>query len=160
MRRKRSTLSRLCDQLTKSLQRMRAEHVACRFERCGPPASLSSIVIPFTTMASADVYGFAHGDLETARRAIENALSIRLEEAQESMPPGGCYFRGAVPSGPWVQLRRNGGAYLRWQGDPSHPWYPEYGVLMWAWGPAKESIAQRLQHDVPGLSFLEKKETM
>jgi hypothetical protein len=58
------------------------------------------ILSPFATMAAADIYGFAHEDLETARRAIERALSIRLEEAQESMPPGGCYYRGSVPSGP------------------------------------------------------------
>jgi hypothetical protein len=111
-------------------------------------------------MAAADIYGFAHEDLETARRAIERALSIRLEEAQESMPPGGCYFRGSVPSGPRVQLRRNSGPYLRWQGDPSHPWYQDYGVLVFVHGPAQEFIARRLQQDVPGLSFLERKDTM
>ena len=139
---------------------MRAGHGGCQFEPLKPPASLSSVVSLFTTMPTADVYGFAHEDLDGARKAIESALSIRLEEAEESMPPAGCYFRGSVPSGPWVQLRRNGGPNLRWQGDPSHPWYPEYGVLVWVWGPAQESVAQRLQHDVPGLSFLEKQETM
>src|SRR5689334_17392169 len=44
-----------------------------------------------STMGTADVYGFAHEDLEGARKAIENALSIRLEGAQESMPPNGSY---------------------------------------------------------------------
>jgi len=58
-------------------------------------------------MASFDIYGFAHEDLEAVRSAIEGALSIRLEEARESMPPGGFYFRASVPSGPSVQIRRN-----------------------------------------------------
>jgi hypothetical protein len=111
-------------------------------------------------MATMDVYGFAEEDLNAARRAIESALSIRLEEAQEESSPGGSYFRGSVPSGPWVQLRRNSGPYQRWQGDPSHPWHAAYGVLVFVHGQAQESIAKCLQHDVPGLSFLEKKETM
>jgi hypothetical protein len=111
-------------------------------------------------MATVDIYGFAHEDLEAARTATESALSIRLEEAQEESSPGGCYFRWYVPDGPCVQLRRNVGPYQRWQGDSSHPWHPDFGVLVFVHGPARESIAQSLQHDVPGLSFLEKKETM
>jgi hypothetical protein len=111
-------------------------------------------------MATMDVYGFAHEDLEGARRAIESALSIRLEEAQESNPPLGSYFRGSVPSGPWVQIRRNSGPHLRWQGDPPHLWYPEYGLLVFVHGPATESIAQCLRRDVPGLLFLERRPTM
>jgi hypothetical protein len=105
-----------------------------------------------------DVYGFVHDDLEAARRAVESALSIRLEEAQDN--PAGCYFRGCIPSGPWVQLRRNSGPFQRWQGDPSNPWHPAYGVLVFVHGSAPESIAQCLQHSVPGLSFLETKATM
>ena len=111
-------------------------------------------------MPTADIYGFAHEDLEGARRAIENALSIRMEEAEETNPPVGSYFRGPVPSGPTVQIRRNSGPHLRWQGDPSHPWYPQYPLLVWVHGPATESIAQCLQRDVPGLIFLETKPTM
>jgi hypothetical protein len=75
------------------------------------------------------------------------------------MPPGGCFFRGSVSSGPWVQIRRNSGAFQRWQGDPSHPWYPDYGLLVFVHGPAPESVAQQFRR-VFGLSFLEKKETM
>jgi hypothetical protein len=105
-----------------------------------------------------DVYGFTHEDLEAARRAVESALPIRFEEAAETNPAG-CYFRGCVPSGPWVQLRRNSGSYQRWQGNPSHPWYPAYGVLVFVHGEAPESIAEPLG-SVRGLSFLETKETM
>jgi hypothetical protein len=105
-----------------------------------------------------DVYGFPHQDLEAARKAVESSLSVRFEQAQET-DPAGLYFRGLVPSGPWVQLRHNSGPYQRWQGDPSHPWYPAYGVLVFVHGDAPESIAERL-HSVPGLSFLETKETM
>ena len=111
-------------------------------------------------MSTMDVYGFAHEDLEAARRAVESALSIRLEEAQEESSPGGRYFRWYVPDGPCVQLRRNSGLYQRWQGRPSHPWHPTFGVLVFVHGPAREPIAQSLQHGVPGLSFLEKKETL
>ena len=107
-----------------------------------------------------DVYGFAHEDLEAARRAVESALSVRLEEAQEESSPGGFYFRWYVPDGPCVQLRRNSGPYQRWQGDPPHPWHAAFAVLVFVHGPARESIAQCLQHDVPGLSFLETKDTM
>jgi hypothetical protein len=111
-------------------------------------------------MGTADVYGFAHEDLEGARRAIENALSIRLEETPEGNPPIGSYFVWSRGSGPWVQIRRNSGPHLRWQGDASHPWYPEYRLLVWVWGPGTESIAGCLQRDVPGLSFLERTPTM
>jgi len=111
-------------------------------------------------MGTADVYGFAHEDLEGARRAIEKALSLRLEEAPESSPPIGSYFVWSVGSGPWMQIRRNSGSHLRWQGDPSHPWYPEYKLLVWVWGPGAEFIAECLQRDVPGLSFLERAPTM
>jgi len=107
-----------------------------------------------------DVYGFAQEDLLAARRSIEGALSICLEEAGENTDSGGCYFRWEFPDGPCVQLRRNSGPYQRWQGDPSNPWYPDYGVLVFVHGPAQESVAERLRHGVPGLTFLEKKETM
>lgn len=107
-----------------------------------------------------NVYGFAHEDLLAARRAVEAALSICLEEAEESIPPGGCYYRWNVADGPCVQLRRNSGPYQRSQGDPSHPWHSDYRILVFVHGPAQESIAHSLQHSVPGLSFLETRETM
>jgi hypothetical protein len=106
-------------------------------------------------MGNADIFGFPHEDLEGARRAIEKALSIRLEEAPEDNPPIGSYYRWYVPEGPCVQLRRNSGPHIRWRGDPSHLWYPQYGLLVWLHGSATESIAERLRHDVPGLIFLE-----
>ena len=110
-------------------------------------------------MATMDVYGFAHEDLRAARTLIEGALAIRLEEAEES-DRSGCYFRWYVPDGPCVQIRSNSGSSLRSGGDPAQPWHPAYGVLLFVHGPARESITERLQHDVPGLSFLERKETM
>ena len=106
-----------------------------------------------------DVYGFAHEDMRAAREAIESALSIRLEEAQES-DGAGYYFRWAALSDPWVQIRSNSGACLRWGGDPPQPWLPAYGVLVFVHGPAQDSVAQRLKNGVPGLSFLERKDTM
>lgn len=106
-------------------------------------------------MPTTDIYGFANDDMEAARTAVERALSIRLEEAQESTQPGGYYFRVDIPSGPTVQLRCNSGPY---QG--SHPWYPAYGVLVFVHGPAPESIADRLKYSVPGLLFLETRESM
>jgi hypothetical protein len=117
------------------------------------------LVSPFATMATMDVYGFADVDLKTARSAIESALSIRLEEAREE-DGAGYYFRGAVPSGPWLQIRSNSGTSLRWHGDPSHPWHSAYRVLVFVHGRAPESIAECLRHSIPGLSFLETKETM
>jgi hypothetical protein len=104
-------------------------------------------------MPTADIYGFKHEDMTAARRAIESALSICLEEAEEGGAAGGCYYRWEFPDGPYVQLRRNSGPYQRWQGDPSNPWYPDFGVLVWVHGPAQESVADRLRHGVPGLSF-------
>jgi hypothetical protein len=62
-----------------------------------------------------------------------------------------------------VQLRRNSGPYQRWQGDPSHPWHPDYGVLVYVHGqdgPVREPTLEILKHDVPGLSFLERMPTM
>jgi hypothetical protein len=109
-------------------------------------------------MPTCDIYGFAHEDIDAARRAIESALSIRLEEVQES-DLAGCYYRMEFQSGPCVQIRRNSGPFLRWQSDPSHPWLPEFGLLVFVHGVAPESIAQHLLR-VPGLSFLEQKETM
>jgi hypothetical protein len=110
-------------------------------------------------MPTADIYGFKHDDIGGARSAIESALSVRFHEGQESDFPGS-YFTIELPSGPTLQLRLNSGPFQRWQGDPSNPWYPEYGVLVWVHGPAQESVADRLRHGVPGLSFLEKKGTM
>jgi len=110
-------------------------------------------------MPTSDIYGFKHEDIEGARKAIESALSIRLHERQESDFPGS-YFIMELPSGPTVQLRLNAGPHQRWNGDPSNPWYPDYGLIVFVHGPAQESVADRLRHSVPGLSFLEKKETM
>ena len=110
-------------------------------------------------MATVDVYGFAHEDMRAAREAIERALSMRLEEAQEN-DGSGYYFRWAAFLDPWVQIRSNAGACLRRGGDPPEPWHPAYGVLVFVHGPAQESVAQRLKNKVPGLSFLERKDTM
>ena len=111
-------------------------------------------------MGTADVFGFAHDDLGAARRAIESALSISLEENEERTPPGGCFYVWYVPDGPCVQLRRNSGPHQRWQGDPSHPWHPDYGVLVYVHGPAREPMVEALKDDVPGLLFLERMQTM
>jgi hypothetical protein len=110
-------------------------------------------------MAAIDVYGFAHEDLNAARKAIESALSIRLEQAKEN-DGSGYYFRWATHSDPWVQIRSNSCPCLRSGGNPPQPWHPAYGVLVFVHGPAQESVAKILRHGVPGLSFLEKKETM
>lgn len=110
-------------------------------------------------MATVDVYGFAHQDLRAAREVVESALSIRLEEAEES-DGSGFYFRWAAVSDPWVQIRSNAGACQRWGGDPPVPWHPAYGVLVFVHGPAQESVGERLRHGVPGIAFLERKGTM
>jgi hypothetical protein len=109
-------------------------------------------------MSTSDIYGFAHEDIDAARRAIESALSLHLEEHLEGDFPG-CYYRLEIPSGPCVQIRRNSGPFIRWIGNPSNRWHPDYGLLVYVHGPAQESIAQQLRR-VPGLAFLEKKETM
>jgi hypothetical protein len=140
--------------LIRSWKRIVQNHLNAVFELT-PECALTVLIY----MATCEIYGFAHENLEAARAAIENALSIQLEEAQEEMPPAGCYFRGSVPSGPSVQIRRNSGAFQRWHGDPSRPWYPGYGLLVFVHGTAPESIAEPLRR-VPGLSFLEQKETM
>ena len=106
-----------------------------------------------------DVYGFAHEDLRAARKVIESALSISFEEAEES-DGSGCYFRWYLPDGPCVQIRSNAGSCLRWGGDPPQSWHPTYQILVFVHGRARESIAERLRHGVPGLSFLEEKATM
>ena len=98
-------------------------------------------------MATMDVYGFAHQDLRAAREVIESALSIRLEEAQESNGSG-FFFRWATFSDPWVQIRSNSGPSQRWGGEPPEPWHPAYGVLVFVHGPAQASVAERLQHGV------------
>lgn len=116
-------------------------------------------VSPLHTMATMDVYGFAHEDLRAARQVIESALSICLQEAEESDGPG-YYFRWCVPEGPCLQIRSNSGSSLRSGGDPPEPWHPAYGVLVFVHGRAREAVTECLQRDVPGLSFLERKETM
>ena len=105
-----------------------------------------------------DVYGFAHEDIDAARRAVEIALSLRLEEAAEEDFPG-CYYWVEIPSGPCVQIRRNSPPFIRWHGDPSNRRHPGYGLLVFVHGTAPESIAQHLRR-VSGLSFLEQKATM
>ena len=110
-------------------------------------------------MATMDIYGFAYEDLRAARKVIESALSICLEEAEES-DGFGYYFRWYVPDGPCVQIRSNSGPSLRWGGNPPEPWHPAYQILVFVHGRARESVTERLQHSVPDLSFLERKETM
>ena len=83
-----------------------------------------------------DVYGFAHEDLEAVRKAVEDVLSIHMEVVQEKNPPIGCHFWGCVPSGPYVQIRRNSGPHQRWQGDPSNLWHPTFGILVFVHGTA------------------------
>jgi hypothetical protein len=109
-------------------------------------------------MGTAHVYGFGHEDIDAARSAVESALSFRLEEHPEADFPG-CYYLAHIPSGPCVQIRRNSPPFIRWQGDPSNRWHPDYGLLVFVHGTAPESAAQHLR-TVPGLSFLEQKETM
>jgi len=82
-----------------------------------------------------------------------------MEQAQEDAYPDYFYYRVELPAGPCVQIRRNSGPFARWQGNPSNPWYSDYGLLVWVHGTAPESIDQYLRR-VPGLSFLEQKETM
>ena len=107
-------------------------------------------------MGTMHVYGFAHQDLRAARKVIESALSICMEEAEESHDPG-YYFRWYVPDGPCVQIRSNYGTSLRWGGGPRQSWHPAYQILVFVHGRARESIVERLRHGVPGLSFLEEK---
>lgn len=106
-----------------------------------------------------DVYGFAHEDLRAARKVVESALSIRMEEAEESNGQG-YSFRWHFQDGLCVQICSNSGTRLRWGGFPPEAWHPTYGVLVFVHGPGRESIAEQLQYGVPGLSFLEMKETM
>jgi hypothetical protein len=42
-------------------------------------------VSTFVVMPTADIYGFAHEDIDSARRAIESALSVQLEERLSRM---------------------------------------------------------------------------
>lgn len=106
-----------------------------------------------------DVYGFAHADLRAARKVIESALSICMEEAAES-DGSGYYFRWYVPDGPCVQIHSNLGSTLRWGGNPPQPWHPAYQILVFVHGQGHETVSERLKRGVPGLSFLEKKATM
>jgi hypothetical protein len=106
-----------------------------------------------------DVFGFAHEDLIAARKVVETALSVSLEEAEES-DGSGSYFCWYVPDGPCVQIRSNAGSSLRWGGEPPQPWHPAYGILVFVHGPTRESIIERLQDSAAGLSFLERKQTM
>ncbi len=110
-------------------------------------------------MQTAGIYGFISEDLEAARIAIESALSIHLDAAESANT--GRYFRGDVPSGPSVQIRRNIDYLSHPQSGSAQepPWHPAYGVLLFIHGPGQESIEQRL-HAVPGLRFLERKPTM
>jgi hypothetical protein len=108
-------------------------------------------------MGTMHVYGFAHEDLRAARKVVESALSISLEEADAG---SGGYFRWYVPDGPCVQIRSNSGSSLRWGGEPPQAWHPAYGVLVFVHGPARESVVERLQRCADGLSFLERKQTM
>lgn len=105
------------------------------------------------------VYGFSHQDLRAARKVIECALSIRMEEAEESDGLG-YYFVWSLPDFPCVQIRSNYGSSLRWGGDPRQGWHPDYSILVFVHGGAQESVIERLRHGVPGLSFLEEKATM
>jgi hypothetical protein len=110
-------------------------------------------------MGTMHVYGFAHKDLRAARKVIESALSICMEETEDSDDPG-YYFIWRLPDCPCVQIRSNYGASLRWGGDPRQDWHPDYPILVFVHGIARESIVERLHHGVTDLSFLEERATM
>ena len=111
-------------------------------------------------MATMDIFGFAHDNLNLARDMIEEKLAISFDTAQES-GGSGQYFRWFFPpEGPCVQIRRNSGPTLRWHGSPPQPWHPDYQVLVFVHGQAHQAISGRLRESVSGLSFLETKPTM
>jgi len=111
-------------------------------------------------MDTMHVYGFPHQDLRAARQVIESALSISMEEAEDSDEPGYCFRWYAPPDGPCVQIRSNYRASLRWGGEPPQDWHPAYKILVFVHGRARQSVVERLRQGVPGLSFLEEKATM
>ena len=68
-------------------------------------------------MPTADIYGFKHEDMTAARRAIENALSICLEEAEEAALPEGAIIAGSfqmvhVCSSAAIQAHISGGRVI------------------------------------------------
>ena len=111
-------------------------------------------------MPTTDIYGFTHEDIEAARAVIEGALSLRLEQVQEHAYPEYYYYRVELPSGPCVQIRRNSGPFIRWRGDPSNRWHPDYALLVYVHGPRQELVTKYLRNATAGLTFLETKESM
>jgi hypothetical protein len=110
-------------------------------------------------MPTTDIYGFVHEDIEAARNAIERALSLHLEQVQESGFPEYHYYRVELPAGPCVQIRRNSGPFVRWEGNPSNRWHPDYALLVFVHGPHQELVIQHLRR-TPSLSFLETRASM
>jgi len=111
-------------------------------------------------MPTTDIYGVKDEDIEAARSIIERALSLHMEQAQESDYPDCYYYRVELPSGPCVQIRRNSGPFIRHQGNPSIPWHPDYALLVFVHGPRQELVTQYLRNATSGLSFLETKDSM
>ncbi|HEV2328170.1 MAG TPA: hypothetical protein VGY56_05195 [Verrucomicrobiae bacterium] len=111
-------------------------------------------------MPTTDIYGFTHEDIEAARTVIEGALSLRLKQAREHKYSEYYYDRVEIPSGPCVQIRRNSGPFIRWQGNPSNRWHPDFALLVFVHGPRQELVTQYLRSAAPGLTFLETKESM
>ena len=107
-------------------------------------------------MSATSIFGFEHDDLESARVAVERALSVRLE-AHDSLYFGP-YYSGSLTSGQSLQLRHNSDPLFDEQSDPPHerfsePDFPEARLLFYVHHIDSPRARQMLEH-VTGISYL------
>ena len=123
----------------------------------GITKSKDQILAPTTPDTATDVYGIESSDIDQARVALESALGIQLEGRYSDYL--GEHYRGILPSGVSLQLRRNEDPAHDEQSDPPHEQYAEpeftpFPLLLYVSGNALYDVRAIVER-VPGVSFLQ-----
>lgn len=105
-------------------------------------------------MKTYDLYGFRHEDLEAARRAVEQALGIRLIAHESSYI--GDYYKLDTMGEESLELRRNIDPL---DNEPAELEFPDIGVLLYIHGTERaKELEQMLTTKIPGLCLLRRRE--
>ena len=128
----------------------------------GITKSKHQILAPTTPETSTDLYGFESSDIDQARVAIQSALGIQLEGRYSDYV--GEYYRGRLPSGVSVQLRRNEDPMHGERSDPprkqyAEPEFVDFPILFYASGDALDEV-RTIVEGASGVSFLQRRAFM
>jgi hypothetical protein len=125
----------------------------------GITKSKDQILAPATADTATDVYGIESNDIDQARVALETVLGIQLEGRYSDYV--GEHYRGILPSGVSLQLRRNEDPVRGEQSDPprelhAEPEFAPFPILLYVSGNALYELRTIIE-GVPGVRFLQRR---